>query len=68
GLHVKFDRAGRLGPEKPAGWPFAKSAIGRKGMFPICVLGPMTDLQRDALDEALARYGPGGGDGEAWGR
>ncbi len=68
GLYVKCAQAGQRGKSvKPAGWPLRKLAIGRQGMIPVCVLGPMSDQQRDALDGALARYGRGRGDVEAWG-
>ncbi|MFC9848630.1 hypothetical protein ACFWFF_34860 [Streptomyces sp. NPDC060223] len=39
----------------------------RNGMVPVCVLGPMADQQRAALKDALALYGHGKSDAEAWG-
>ncbi|MFF9507990.1 serine/threonine-protein kinase [Streptomyces sp. NPDC014724] len=50
----------------PAGWPYLARAWVRDGMLPVCVLGPMTDQQRAALNEALARFGHGKSDAEAW--
>jgi hypothetical protein len=70
GLHVKFikgDKRRNLDVYRPAGWPFPQRAMRRNGMVPICVLGPMTDQQRAALSEALARYGHGKSDADAWG-
>ncbi|QHC25043.1 hypothetical protein [Streptomyces sp. GS7] len=45
---------------RPAGWPYpwlGSLANREDGLLPICVLGPMTEQQRTALTEALARYG-----------
>ncbi|MEU1319667.1 serine/threonine-protein kinase [Streptomyces tibetensis] len=70
GLHVKFvkgDKRRDLHLYRPAGWPFPARAIRRNGMLPVCVLGPMTDQQRAALRSALAQYGHGKSDAEAWG-
>jgi hypothetical protein len=70
GLHIKFikgDKRSYLDLCRPAGWPFPQRAIRHNAMVPVCVLGPMTDKQRTALREALARYGHGKSDTEAWG-
>ncbi|UQA91486.1 serine/threonine-protein kinase [Streptomyces halobius] len=68
GLHVKFTKGNwRLAVDHTAGWPFLGAALVRNKMVPVCVLGPMTDQQRAALREALARYGHGKSDAEAWG-
>lgn len=52
---------------RPAGWPYLIRPLARAGMVPICAFGPMTDQQRAALNEALARYGQGKNDADAWG-
>ncbi|GGW36021.1 hypothetical protein GCM10010503_09830 [Streptomyces lucensis JCM 4490] len=70
GLYVKFlkgDKRRDLDRYRPAGWPFPRRAMKRDGMLPVCVLGPMTEQQRAALDDALARYARGKRAGEAWG-
>ncbi|MEU4845827.1 hypothetical protein [Streptomyces gilvosporeus] len=52
----------------PNGWPYPVRAwVIAGGLEPVCVLGPMSDQQRTALNEALARYGHGKSDAEAWG-
>ncbi|MER7484323.1 serine/threonine-protein kinase [Streptomyces sp. NPDC126510] len=67
-LCVKFTKGAKRSAVIPlAGWPFPVAARVRNGRVPVCVLGPMTDQQRTALREALARYGHGKSDAEAWG-
>lgn len=59
GVHLTLKRADT--PRTlPAGWPYPhlgsiKPALSQ-GM-PICVLGPMTEQQRTALNQALVLYG-----------
>jgi hypothetical protein len=67
-LCVKLTKGAKRSTEFAlAGWPFPVAARVRNGMVPVCVLGPMTDEQRAGLREALARYGHGKNDTEAWG-
>ncbi|SEG82393.1 Serine/threonine protein kinase [Actinacidiphila yanglinensis] len=62
GLHLKFTKdVKRKRGTDPAGWPPncpGERTIRGDGVWPICVLGPMTDKQRSELSEAIARYGP----------
>ncbi|MEV5385632.1 protein kinase [Streptomyces sp. NPDC052721] len=68
GLHVKFAKGSKSRNQlRPPGWPYGQDVLLRNGMVPVCVLGPMTDQQRTALKEALARYGQSKSDTEAWG-
>ncbi|GGW67640.1 hypothetical protein GCM10010381_60760 [Streptomyces xantholiticus] len=68
GLHVKFAQGEKPStPYRPPGWPYESKTRGRNGMAPICILGPMTDDQRTALQDALSQYGHGKSDDEAWG-
>ncbi|WP_052425199.1 serine/threonine-protein kinase [Streptomyces fulvoviolaceus] len=59
GVHI-WDRSAEASIAlRPAGWPYpwlGSLAEREDGLFPICVLGPMTEQQRTALTEALARY------------
>ncbi|MEU1371109.1 serine/threonine-protein kinase [Streptomyces sp. NPDC005803] len=68
GLHIKFRKGANPSAYRPAGWPyrFGEKALVRNGWVPICVFGPMTDWQRTLLTEALARYGQGKWEDEAW--
>ncbi|MGV9249585.1 serine/threonine-protein kinase [Streptomyces sp. NPDC003710] len=68
GLHVTFAQGEKPStPHRLPGWPYETKPRGRNGMVPICTLGPMTDEQQTALQDALFRYGQGKSDDEAWG-
>ncbi|MDT0345968.1 serine/threonine-protein kinase [Streptomyces litchfieldiae] len=66
-LHIKFTGAEHPADSHPAGWPLPHRPEAFNDMVPVCVLGPMTDQQRTALREALARYGQGKDDADVWG-
>lgn len=49
----------RLAPPLPAGWPYDSmppQLFDHNLAPPVCVLGPMTNAQRDELSDALRRY------------
>ncbi|MCX5197893.1 serine/threonine protein kinase [Streptomyces sp. NBC_00249] len=60
GLHVSLvSGAGTPAVLRPAGWMYHEPGTltaRRGGRFPVCVLGPMTELQRTALTDAFAAY------------
>ncbi|KAF2778634.1 serine/threonine-protein kinase [Streptomyces sp. OM5714] len=70
GLHVKFEKGTKPSARRAAGWPYRFSHQAhvpvRNGWVPLCVFGPMTGRQRALLTDALARYGPGKREDQAW--
>ncbi|MGI5201350.1 serine/threonine-protein kinase [Spirillospora sp. CA-108201] len=64
GVHIRPRNEDELIVSLPAGWPYpwlGTVANREDGLFPICVLGPMSEEQRARLIQALARYG-----GQKW--
>ncbi|MCQ6551967.1 caspase family protein [Streptomyces sp. C10-9-1] len=60
GLHIKnVPMANRPKLNAPAGWPVAQEPPSSRhsSLFPVCVLGPLTEQERVALFSALSRYG-----------
>jgi hypothetical protein len=57
-IFLEFNRGARPARTVPAGWPYPPSVIiGSKGTrAPVCVLGPLTEVQRTHLRAAISAY------------